>query len=421
MENWTTLSLGAWPGTARTRLRDEVHFLERNDPENGRTLFFVGATGHLVLTDDHPAPFDAWRTFVNDRPGWSYGALGYDLKNAVEPLQSRNPAVDGFPLLFWAVPRYVLEVAQGAARLHHPVGAAPGLEDEVRGLAQAHAPDLNSHPLDWQEKTDRAAYLERAAQLLAHIRRGDIYEVNYCTERLADAAGWDPFPAWERLRRSARAPHAAFLRVGQQYALCASPERFLRFMDGRVFAEPMKGTRPRDADADRDRALADELRLDVKERSENVMAVDVMRNDLSRVAAPGSVRVDELFGIRSHPGVHQLVSTVSAVPAEGVGPVDVVRAAWPMASMTGAPKLRAMELIEEAEDLRRGLFSGSIGWFGPEGTGDLNVVIRTMLYDAGAGVCSLTTGSALTALCDPEQEWEECRLKAASVINALKG
>ena len=182
----------------------------------------------------------------------------------------------------------------------------------------------------------------------------------------------------------------------------------------------MKGTRPRSTDAATDREAAQELANDTKERSENIMALDVMRHDLSRIAASGTVKVTELCAVRSYPRVHQMVSTVEATIRHGLEPMDVLRATFPMASMTGAPKVRAMELINEVEEGPRGLFSGSFGFFAPDGTGDFNVVIRTVLFNASSGRLSLTTGSAITAQCLPEQEYEECQVKARSVIDALR-
>jgi para-aminobenzoate synthetase component 1 len=255
---------------------------------------------------------------------------------------------------------------------------------------------------------------------LDHIQRGDIYEVNFCTSRSATAATFDPFTAFESLLRRTDAPFAAFYRHGPCFAMCASPERFIAFDGHEVMGQPMKGTRPRYADELRDRQAAEELAADPKERSENIMALDVMRHDLARIAARRSVCVEELCVVRSYPRVHQMISTVTARMRQGVSPMDVLRATFPMASMTGAPKYRAMQLIEETEEGPRGWFSGSFGFFAPDGTGDFNVIIRTLLYHADDRTLRLTTGSAITALCDPEAEYEECEVKARSVIDALR-
>ena len=280
---------------------------------------------------------------------------------------------------------------------------------------------FNDHrsKLEWRERIGREEYLLHAQRLMDHIQRGDIYEVNLCTERTARAEHFDPYGAFARLLEHSDARFAAFHRLGDRFALCASPERSLAFDRELVTAQPMKGTRPRSNDPIEDLRLANELAADRKERSENIMALDVMRHDLSKIAASGTVKVKELCAVQQHRNVHQMISTVTAAMRPEVTPIDVVHACFPMASMTGAPKFRAMQLIDGAESARRGLFSGSLGFFAPDGTGDLNVVIRTIFYDATTGECSLFTGSALTAQCDPQKEWEECELKARSVINAL--
>ncbi|MEX1133160.1 MAG: anthranilate synthase component I family protein, partial [Flavobacteriales bacterium] len=321
---------------------------------------------------------------------------------------------------FWFEPRFVVEWRDGSVLLH----CLPKHEEEGRALVAAlHGPPeqgKDQRTADWVEHTPREEYLRKANKLLDHIRRGDIYEVNYCTTRTAQLPGWDPYTAFGRLLAKSDAPFASFFRSGAQFALCASPERFLAFTGDRVVGQPMKGTRPRIADPVEDERIAHELASDPKERSENIMALDVMRNDLSRIAASGTVKVEELCGVHSYAHVHQMVSTVSARMLPEVTPLHALTAAFPMASMTGAPKIRAMQLIDAVEDRCRGLFSGTLGFFAPDGTGDLNVVIRTVLYNAETGQASLSTGSALTATCDPEREWDECVLKARSVIQALQ-
>jgi para-aminobenzoate synthetase component 1 len=274
-------------------------------------------------------------------------------------------------------------------------------------------------PATWTRTTSRERYLAQVQTLLDHIQQGDIYEVNYCTQRTAVLEKFDPFTAFAKLLAHADAPFSAVLRDGDRFALCASPERFLRIEGDRVISQPMKGTRPRGMSRTEDSALAWELASDPKERSENIMALDVSRNDLSRIAASGSVKVEELCAVKSYPNVHQLVSTVEALIRPGVSPMDVLRATFPMASMTGAPKLRAMQLIDEVEDMRRGLFSGTIGFFLPDGTADLNVVIRTVTYDVSTGRAALISGGAITAASIPEQEFAECELKARSVLKAF--
>jgi para-aminobenzoate synthetase component 1 len=391
-------------------LRQEEAFLFRRVADQGRAVLGVG-----VLQDGERPRFDAQGRSTD----WFMGHLAYGYKDRLEPLGSRLHDAFGWPLSHWFIPRWVYEWQGDDLTLYaYPDDAAAGI-----GLAHAMAgpPAAGAArvPIDWRPAMSRAEYLHAAGALMAAIQRGDIYEVNLCTAHEAVVPGFDPFAAFDRLLADTDAPFAGFLRMGTGFALCASPERFLAMNDRRMAGEPMKGTRPRGRSAAEDQRLARELALDAKERSENVMAVDVMRNDLARVSVPGSVRVTELCGVRSYPRVHQLVSAMEAERRTDVDPFTAVEAAFPMASMTGAPKFRAMQLIDAAEARARGLYSGTMGFFAPDGTADLNVVIRTVLFDQVSSRLSIPTGSALTAQCDPSAEWDECLVKLNSIAHAL--
>ena len=344
------------------------------------------------------------------------GYLAFDHPDVVDRIQSRFPEGRS-PSAHWWQPSLLLRGRAADLRCVVDDGTSGNL---IHALGVPGTPtDRPTPTAQWERRTPKERYMAIVKSLLGHIQRGDLYEVNYCTERTASLTGFDPFSAFGRLLARTNAPFAALYRRGDFFALCMSPEHFLRVEGRRVVTRPMKGTRRRSLDPLLDAALMLELANDQKERSENTMAVDVARNDLSRIAASRSVSVDELCAVKSYPNVHQLVSTVSAELRTGLHAWDAVRAAFPMASMTGAPKRSALQLIDAVEDMPRGLFSGSLGYQLPDGTLDLNVVIRTVTYDASTGRASLITGSAITALSDPEQEWEECELKAMSVLNAL--
>ncbi len=388
-------------------LREHSHFLYRRTADQRRAVLGIGALEH------RPAPSFNAKGMATE---WYFGHLCYEWVGAQGSLQPGDPS---FPNADWWIPRWVIEWIDGEAVLHARVGDDKATGELIARVHEAVLDDGRPIQPDWKVRTSREAYLQHAHTLLDHIQRGDIYEVNYCTERTADLTAVDPFIAFVRLLHRSEAPFAAFHRHGDHFALCASPERYLAIAMDRVIGEPMKGTRPRSADPVEDLRLQQELLHDAKERSENIMALDVMRHDLSRIASSGSVQVEELCTVRSYPRVHQLVSTVSARIDPGFSAFDVARIAFPMASMTGAPKARAMQLIEQAEWGPRGLFSGSLGYFTPHGEADLNVVIRAVLFDASTGRASIRTGSALTARCVPEREWEECEVKARSVIDAL--
>ncbi|HTL81233.1 MAG TPA: anthranilate synthase component I family protein [Bacteroidia bacterium] len=270
-----------------------------------------------------------------------------------------------------------------------------------------------------QARTPRAIYLSNVNKLISHIHRGDIYEINYCIEFFAENVSIDPLNVFLRLNELTKAPHACLYKCGDAWLLCASPERFLKKTGKKIISQPIKGTRPRGKTPEEDERLKTELKNDPKEISENVMIVDLVRNDLSRIADKGSVNVDELCGIYSFESVHQMISTVSADVREDVSFEEIIRATFPMGSMTGAPKFRAMQLIDEFEDMNRGIYSGSVGVIQPNGDFDLNVVIRSIEYNSKTGYLSVKVGSAITANCDPEKEYEECLVKAQPMLRAL--
>ncbi len=348
-----------------------------------------------------------------------FGFAGYDLKNELERLRTSHAPADDFPVSAWWTPRFIFHGHAG----HWEAASPTGDVAEAQALLELFSrPSPNAGmnaPGQWELDTPPERYLAQVRQLLAHIKRGDIYEVNYCIRRSAPWLNMDPCAAFARLLEYSDAPHAAFLQWEGRYALCASPERFLRIEKGRITGQPMKGTRPRSARPEEDARLARELASDAKERSENVMAVDVARNDFGRIARTGTVEVPELCAVKTFARVHQMVSTVTAGLLPGTTPMEVLRATFPMASMTGAPKVRAMQLIDEVEDMGRGLYSGTIGFFMPDGTADLNVVIRTIIWDRARGMASLITGGAITAGSHPLRELEECEQKALSVLNAF--
>jgi len=276
-----------------------------------------------------------------------------------------------------------------------------------------------------QNRISRDNYIDIIEKLRQHILRGDCYEINFCQEFFAEDAMIDPLVVYDRLSRFSPNPFSVLYKLDDKYCCCASPERYLKKTGNRVFSQPIKGTSKRDHDhPELDEENRQYLLQSSKEKSENVMVVDLVRNDLSRICIPGTVKVDELFGLYSFPQVHQMISTVSGELEGDADPVDVIRATFPMGSMTGAPKIRVLELIEKYEQTKRGLFSGAIGYFKPMGNGDadfdFNVVIRSILYNAGKKYLSFQTGSGITFYCDAEKEYEECLLKAEAIKTILQ-
>lgn len=362
------------------------------------------------------AAFTALQEFLSESASWSFGFLTYDLKNELEDLDSAHADRLHFPNLYFFEPEHLLQIRGDELRL---TSADPEQVFDAVGMLQLPEPVFPGN-LEIRQRTSRAEYLAAVARIREHIRRGDIYELNFCQEFFAEA-DLDPETVFRELSRVSPAPFAVFFREGDRYLISATPERFLGKRGNKLITQPIKGTAKRAADPAEDRRAAQELKENEKERAENVMIVDLVRNDLTRCAVPGSVRVEELFGIYSFSQVHQMISTVVCEVPASASLTDLIRPLFPMGSMTGAPKLRAMQLIEEYEKTRRGLFSGAAGYFSPAGDFDFNVVIRSILYNAADRYVSFQAGSAITFDSDPEKEYEECLLKIAGILDVLRG
>jgi len=280
---------------------------------------------------------------------------------------------------------------------------------------------FNSKPPILNSKTSKAAYLEKVSRLKSHIQAGDIYEINFCLEFFTENFEINPFSVFERLNKLSEAPYSCLAKLDDEIIISASPELFLRKEGNTLFTKPIKGTSPRGESEQVDNYNKTLLQNSLKEKTENVMIVDVARNDLSRLAAKGTVAVDKLFDIESYKTVHQMVSTVSCTLKKDTGFQDIIQATFPMPSMTGAPKIRAMELIDDYEDFVRDAYSGAIGFIDSSGNFTLSVLIRSIFYNIKTKRLSFCVGSAITHLCDPEKEYEECLLKAEAMLKALKG
>jgi len=287
--------------------------------------------------------------------------------------------------------------------------------------AQTLAGNSTSNNIRIKLRTSKDDYFSRIKALLAHIHRGDIYEANFCQEFYAENTTIDVLKVYDKLNAISKAPFAAFLKIRDKFLMSASPERYLRKKSGIAISQPIKGTAKRSPDPETDAALKLNLQKDAKERSENIMIVDLVRNDLSKSAVKGSVRVPELCEVHSFAQVHQLISTVTAEVPKDKNPVEIIEETFPMGSMTGAPKISAMRIIEAQEDFKRGLYSGAVGYFTPDGDFDFNVVIRSILYNASKKYVSFAVGGAITAKSVPKKEYEECLLKAKAMREVLEG
>lgn len=355
--------------------------------------------------------------FMEERKSWLFGHLSYDLKNEIENISSRHVDQVGFPDLFFFEPEILIRLSADEVCIE--ADDALAVFEEIENYVNNSLPVTGSFQV--KNRISKSQYVDYVRQLQKHIARGDCYEVNYCQEFFAEGAIIDPLHVYKRLSETSPNPFSALYRVHDKWLICASPERFLKRNSSSVISQPIKGTSRRAID----NVFTDELNKQTlynskKDRSENVMVVDLVRNDLAKVCREGTVKVDELFGIYSFPQVHQMISTVSGELKPYIRFEEIIRAAFPMGSMTGAPKRRVMELIEQYEQTKRGIFSGAVGYITPDGDFDFNVVIRSIMYNETSKYLSFQAGSGITFYSEAEQEWEECLLKAEAIKRVLE-
>lgn len=399
-------------------LLNNNHIAYPNDPFPNR--LFVGAKRVVSVPDGATGPdaFEQLRLAQTERPSYWVGYFGYDLKNQLETLNSRQVNRLGFPDAFFAEPRWIIDYRDGVATITGE-GDTDALLTEL--LAYPVPEQKPIIPQSVQCRVTPDAYKATVRQIQRAIRQGEVYELNYCVEFFAEQARLEPEAVYWALNARSPMPFSAFLQLGDRYLMGASPERFIKKEGTTLTSQPIKGTIRRGQTTEEDAQLRAQLLHSEKERAENLMIVDLVRNDLARSAATGSVRVDELFGIYGFRHVFQMISTVSATLRPDCTWTDAIRNAFPMGSMTGAPKIRSMQLIDELESSRRGLYSGALGYVTPDNDFDFSVVIRSLLYDSQQSYASFSVGSAITYDADPEQEWAECLLKAHAIRSLLEG
>jgi para-aminobenzoate synthetase component 1 len=377
----------------------------------------AGAGIRRKLIADTGVALEQLQRFLDEKRTWLFGHLSYDLKNELDDLSSRHPDLIQFPMLFFFEPEIIIRLNEKEMIIEGDEPAA--IYEAILSQALAPVPVKVKPPLV-KNRLQKEEYLSVIRQLQKHILRGDCYEINFCQEFFAEEAVIDPVRVYQQLAEVSPNPFSALYRVNDKWLICASPERYLMKRGNAVLSQPIKGTSKRIMDnVKRDQESKEQLFNSNKDRSENVMIVDLVRNDLSKICIEGTVKVDELYGIYSFPQVHQMVSTVSGELKKNISFTDMVKATFPMGSMTGAPKKKVIELIEQYEKTRRGIFSGTVGYISPEGDFDFNVVIRSIMYNASSGYLSFQAGSGITFYSDPEMEWEECLLKAEAIKKVL--
>ena len=414
---------------ALNELYDRVFIFDSNENYNNKKhitsskLIALGATQELCHNKAQNALSDLQK-FYDQKKGWLFGYITYDLKNEIEQLDSTNTDKLHFPTLQFFSPKVVLQIENETVSAFYDDDFVSEKEAknafEIAFSEEIVKKQSYSIKIEIQSKITKAAYLHSVEKLKEHIRKGDIYEVNFCQEFFAENVTLNTTDIYKKLNAISGAPFSAYCKFGTHYLMCASPERFLQKRSKSLISQPIKGTIKRSDNKKEDEQLKTDLLNNTKERSENVMIVDLVRNDFSRIAKTGSVSVDELFGIYSFKQVHQMISTVSCEIDSSVTFTEILKALFPMGSMTGAPKISAMKLIEEYESTKRGLYSGAVGYISPNGDFDFNVVIRSILYNSENKYLSFMVGSAITDKAVAELEYEECLLKAKAMFEVLQ-
>lgn len=374
------------------------------------------------IQTDYDNAFDKLKEYQSITNDWIFGYLTYDLKNDVEALISSN--FDGleFPDLYFFQPQKIFLLKGNTLEVQYLRLVDDEIEEDFKSIYNCEENQQNklSNNIKIKLRIHKDEYFDKVNTMLNHIHRGDIYEANFCQEFYSENVEINPLETYNKLNTISKPPYATFLKLNDKYLLSASPERYIKKEGQTIISQPIKGTAKRSSDEKEDLLLIKQLENDLKERSENIMIVDLVRNDLSKTALKGSVQVKELCKIYTFNQVHQMISTVESKVDAEISPVDIIRTTFPMGSMTGAPKISAMQIIETLEETKRGLYSGAVGYFTPEGDFDFNVVIRSILYNASKQYVSYSVGGAITAKSDPLKEYEECLIKAKAMRTVLE-
>jgi para-aminobenzoate synthetase component 1 len=400
----------------------EITFLDSNSFSNEYSSFdcVLAVDAFTSIKTDYHNAFEDLKQYQQTSKDWLFGYLSYDLKNGIEHLQSNNYDGLDFPDLFFFQPKKMFLLKGNQLEIQYLNMCDDEVEDDFDEIVKSQNSRVeNQNKIAIEQRIPKQNYIEKVSKLLEYIHHGDLYEANFCMEFFAHNAIINPVEKFFRLNEISQAPFTVFFKNNKQFLISASPERYLKKEGVNLISQPIKGTSKRFLDPLEDEESKNTLEQDPKERAENIMITDLVRNDLSRTAQKASVEVKELCGIYSFLQVHQMISTITAKIDSQYTAVDTLRTTFPMGSMTGAPKYAAMKIIEELEETKRGLYSGAVGYFSPNGDFDFNVVIRSILYNQENQYISFSVGSAITSLSIPEKEYDECLLKAKAMHEVL--
>lgn len=402
----------------------EVVWLDSNAYAQKHSTFqsILAVDAFTAIQTDCQGAFKQLEEYQTLTKDWLFGFLGYDLKNDVEQLSSKNNDELDFPDLYFFQPKRLFLFSENEVEIQYLNCMEDELETDWQEILSTviteTSPRKNSVKI--QLRTSKDNYFTKVEKMLEHIHLGNIYEANFCQEFYSENVDIEPLTTFLHLNKISQSPFASYLKIDHLFALSASPERYLKRTGNTVISQPIKGTAKRLSSKSKDQILKTKLKQDPKELSENIMITDLVRNDLSRIATKGSVVVEELCKVYTFEQVHQLISTISCKVAPQTSSVKIIKETFPMGSMTGAPKVSAMHIIENLEDAKRGLYSGAIGYFSPTGDFDFNVVIRSILYNQKKLYASFSVGGAITSNSIPEKEYEECMVKAKAMREALE-
>lgn len=360
--------------------------------------YYEGINDELILLDNDNDIFSKLEAFISKHnKKTKLFFISYDLKNKIERLESKNLDNISFPMLQCIIPEIILN------------------KEDFESNNLVKNQKLTFHP-----EFSKEEYLTKIKKIKTHIQQGDIYETNFCYKWEAYQKLENGYQLYEKLEKLTKAPFSVYAELNNHIILSASPERFLKKRGTKLISQPIKGTSKRSSNIVADMELINKLKEDPKERAENIMIVDLVRNDLSKVAINNSVTVEELCEVYTFKNIHQMISTVSCEIDSSTSFSEILKGLFPMGSMTGVPKIRAMELMEHYEESKRGLYSGALGVMLPNGDFDLNVVIRTLVYNKNNNCLSFNVGGAITMESCPEKEYEETLIKAKAILDACK-
>ncbi len=401
----------------------EVVFLDSNSYPQQYSNFdcILAVDAFTSLKTDYYNAFEDLKQYQQNTKDWLFGYLSYDLKNGIENLHSNNFDGLNFPDLFFFQPKKVFILKGNELEIQYLMLCDDEVEEDFEEIIKVQAETfVTLSGVEVKQRISKELYVQKVNKMLKHIHVGDMYEANFCMEFYVENAVINPLEKFQKLNEISQAPFSVFFKNYKHYLLSASPERYLKKEGDKIISQPIKGTSKRFADPIEDEKSKSVLVSDAKERAENIMITDLVRNDLSHTSQKGSVEVEELCGIYSFLQVHQMISTITSKLDPQYSTVDVLKTTFPMGSMTGAPKISVMEIVENLEETKRGLYSGAVGYFTPEGDFDFNVVIRSILYNQENKYVSFSVGSAITSLSIPEKEYEECLLKAKAMHEVLQ-